>query len=77
MNDDHQKLKISLRDVAVSYNGQVALRGVNLDIPENQITGLIGPSGCGKSSLLASINRMTDLTSGCKVSGSITLDAST
>ena len=69
-----QELKtplLKLSNVAVSYGAQVAVRDVNLEIASNQITGLIGPSGCGKSSLLAAINRMTDLLPNCKVEGSI------
>ncbi len=63
--------KIELADVSVSYGAQAAVRHVNLQIPEHRITGLIGPSGCGKSSLLASMNRMTDMFSDCRVAGSI------
>ena len=62
---------LKLSKVTVSYGAQVAVRDVDLEIAANQITGLIGPSGCGKSSLLAAINRMTDLLSDCKVEGSI------
>ena len=62
---------LKLTDVTVSYGAQIAIRNVDLDIEANKITGLIGPSGCGKSSLLAAINRMTDLITDCKVEGSI------
>ncbi len=51
-----------------------ALKGINLDIPTNEITSFIGPSGCGKSTLLKSLNRMNDLVEGCKITGSIKLD---
>ena len=51
-----------------------ALKNVNLDLPEKEITAFIGPSGCGKSTLLKSLNRMNDLVEGCKIIGEITLD---
>jgi ABC-type bacteriocin/lantibiotic exporter with double-glycine peptidase domain len=41
-----------LDDVHVYYGSFLALRGVDLEIPEKQITALIGPSGCGKSTLI-------------------------
>jgi phosphate transport system ATP-binding protein len=61
-----------LDDVHVYYGSFLALRGVNLDIPERQITALIGPSGCGKSTLIRCLNRMNDLIPGAKVEGKIT-----
>jgi phosphate transport system ATP-binding protein len=61
-----------LDDVHVYYGSFLALRGVTLDIPENQITALIGPSGCGKSTLIRCLNRMNDLIPGARVEGKIT-----
>ncbi len=59
-------------NVAVYYGSTVAVRGVNLDIPENQVVAFIGPSGCGKSTILRCFNRMNDLIPGAKVKGKIT-----
>lgn len=56
------------------YGDFHALKDVNLNIKENQITAFIGPSGCGKSTLLKSLNRMNDLVEGCKIDGLIALD---
>ncbi|MCC9861083.1 phosphate ABC transporter ATP-binding protein, partial [Streptococcus agalactiae] len=57
------------------YYGEFhALKDVNLDIEEKEITAFIGPSGCGKSTLLKSINRMNDLVKNCKITGVITLE---
>ena len=50
------------------------IKGVDLEIPEKQITAFIGPSGCGKSTFLKTLNRMNDLVEGCKITGSIKLD---
>ncbi|WP_157018476.1 phosphate ABC transporter ATP-binding protein PstB [Mesorhizobium xinjiangense] len=67
-------IKMRGKDVTVHYNGKQALFGVNLDVPEQQVTALIGPSGCGKSTFLRSLNRMNDTIEGCRVGGEITLD---
>lgn len=66
--------KISVKDMQLYYDDFHALKDVNLEIPENQITAFIGPSGCGKSTLLKSLNRMNDLVEGCRIEGKITLD---
>ena len=68
-NHDTQSIAISIQHASVYYGEQRVLRDVSLDIPARQITALIGPSGCGKSTLLKALNRMTDLTPGCRVSG--------
>lgn len=64
---------IRVSGLSVSYRGLAALRAVDLEIPARRITALVGPSGCGKSSFLHSLNRLTDLISGCRVTGSIHL----
>ncbi len=64
---------LQTRDLTVRYRGRVALRGVNLTVADGSVTALIGPSGCGKTSLLNCVNRMTDLITGCEVSGTLRL----
>jgi len=61
----------SLEDVTVRYGTDVAVRGVSLGIPRNEIVALIGPSGCGKSTLLRCLNRMNDLVPGAVVEGHV------
>ena len=53
--------KITAKDLNVYYGDNHALKGVNLEIKERQVTSLIGPSGCGKSTFLKSLNRLIDL----------------
>jgi phosphate transport system ATP-binding protein len=60
-----------VRDVAVSYSGQVAVEQVTFDVRRHDITALAGPPGCGKSTLLRSLNRMNDFIPGAELSGSI------
>ena len=66
--------KISVKNLNLFYEDFHALKDINLDIKENEITGFIGPSGCGKSSLLKSLNRMNDIVEGCRVTGQVILD---
>lgn len=68
---EHRDPCVVVRDLAVSYGGKPALRGVDVPIHRGCITAVIGPSGCGKSTFLACLNRMTDLAPGCRVSGRI------
>jgi len=69
-----QRDKIVVRDLDLFYGSFQALKGVNVDFKEHEITALIGPSGCGKSTLLKSLNRMNDLVEGCRIDGTIQLD---
>ena len=66
--------KISIKNMDLYYGDFHALKKVDLEIQEKEITAFIGPSGCGKSTLLKSLNRMNDLIPGCKITGDITLD---
>ena len=66
--------KIVIRNLDLYYDDLHALKNINMDIKEKEITAFIGPSGCGKSSLLKSINRMNDLVEGCRITGEILLD---
>ena len=56
------------------YYGQLkALKNLNMEIREKQVTALIGPSGCGKTTFLRCFNRMHDLTPGTRYEGRIML----
>ncbi len=64
---------LCVSELSVFYRDHSAVRDVSLNIPTNEITAIVGPSGCGKSSFLHSLNRLTDLIPGCRVTGSIRL----
>ena len=70
----NEKSKISVKDLNFFYGKFHALKGINLEIPENRVTAFIGPSGCGKSTLLRVFNRMFELYPGQRAEGQITLD---
>jgi phosphate transport system ATP-binding protein len=65
--------KIEVRDFNFYYGETKVLHGIELDIPEKQVTALIGPSGCGKSTFLRSINRMNDIIAGARAEGLIAI----
>jgi phosphate transport system ATP-binding protein len=67
------KVAMSLKDVAVAFNGRTAIRDATFDVTANKITSLIGPSGSGKTTLLRALNRLHDLTKGAQVTGEIKL----
>lgn len=66
--------KISIQNLDLYYGEFKALKQINMELPEKEITVFIGPSGCGKSTLLKSLNRMNDLVEGCKITGNVLLD---
>lgn len=66
--------KFNIENLNLFYGDFQALKNVNLNIPENEITAFIGPSGCGKSTLLKTLNRMNDLVEGCRIEGTVMLD---
>ena len=63
--------KISTSDLNLYYGNNHALKNINLDIYENQITAFIGPSGCGKSTYLKTLNRMNDLVPNVTINGKV------
>ena len=66
--------KISVSNLTLYYGQNHALKSVNMEIPENEITAFIGPSGCGKATFLKTLNRMNDLVEGVRIEGKVVLD---
>ena len=60
-----------VRDLDVYYGSFLAVRDVNLQVRQHEITAFIGPSGCGKSTVLRCFNRMNDLIEGARVEGKV------
>jgi len=67
-------VKMKAEGLDFYYGSFQALKEINLEIKERQITSLIGPSGCGKSTFLRTLNRMNDLIPQTRVSGTVLLD---
>ncbi len=66
--------KIDIRKLDFYYGKFHALHGIEMQIPEKQVTAFIGPSGCGKSTLLRTLNRIYQLYPGQSASGEIFID---
>jgi phosphate transport system ATP-binding protein len=62
---------ITVRNCDLFYGDFQALKNVNIDIEEREVTAFIGPSGCGKSTFIKTFNRMNDLVESCRVTGEI------
>ena len=70
-----EKPKLTVRNLNFYYGKFLALKNINLDIPEHKVTAFIGPSGCGKSTLLRCFNRMFELYPDQRAEGQILLDS--
>ena len=62
---------MAVQDLTVHYGGDLAVRGVSMEVASHEITALIGPSGCGKSTVLRCLNRMIHLVPGTRVQGRV------
>jgi phosphate transport system ATP-binding protein len=66
--------KIEVRHLDFYYGRYLALKDINVAIPDRLVTAVIGPSGCGKSTLLRTLNRMFDLYRDQHAEGAVLLD---
>ena len=62
---------IEIHNLSVEYAGKPRLRDITLDIPPNEIFGIIGPANSGKTTLLKCINRTIDFISSARVEGKV------
>jgi phosphate transport system ATP-binding protein len=69
-----QRPKMEARKLQITYGEKVAVKAVDLLLPDKRVTALIGPSGCGKSTFLRALNRMNDLIPGASMKGEVLLD---
>jgi iron complex transport system ATP-binding protein len=58
MLDTATQIALTTRKLTLAYDGNVIIRGLDLAIPQGQITTLVGPNGCGKSTLLRGMARL-------------------
>ena len=63
-NEMEEKKLIEFRNIVKSFDGQIVLKGINLDIFENEFVTLLGPSGCGKTTLLRILGGFLDADEG-------------
>jgi phosphate transport system ATP-binding protein len=62
---------VEVEQLDLWYGEVQALFGIDLLMPEHQVTALIGPSGCGKSTLLRCLNRLNDLIDSVRIGGTV------
>ena len=73
-SEEDRPVKFKVTDLNLYYGKFWALKHIDMEIREKEITAFIGPSGCGKSTFLKSLNRMNDLIPDCKITGEILID---
>lgn len=59
-----EKVLIKFRNIVKEFDGTIVLKGINLDIYENEFVTLLGPSGCGKTTLLRILGGFLDADEG-------------
>ena len=52
------------RNITVGYGQRIIIEGLDIDIPESELTVIVGPNACGKSTLLRALARMLPVTEG-------------
>lgn len=68
------KSTIKLRNLDVYYGNNHALKNINIEFPERQITAIIGASGCGKTTLLKCMNRLLESDEEVRITGNVLID---
>ena len=66
-----KKVVFDTRELNLWYGDDQALKNINLEILQNEVTAIIGPSGCGKSTYIKTLNRMIELIPSVRTSGNI------
>lgn len=70
-NTTMKKVVYKTSNLNLWYGEDQALKNIDLDIYENNVTAIIGPSGCGKSTFIKTLNRMVELIPVVRTSGEI------
>lgn len=58
MSNAATPIALTTRTLTLAYDGNVIIKGLDLEVPQEQITTLVGPNGCGKSTLLRGMARL-------------------
>ena len=61
--------RLSATELAVAYGSRPVLHGLDVEVPDGEMTVIVGPNACGKSTLLRALARMVPATA-----GQVTLD---
>jgi phosphate transport system ATP-binding protein len=60
-----------VKNLKLWYGQDLALKDVNLEVGQNNVTAIIGPSGCGKSTFIKTLNRMVEMVPIVRIEGEI------
>ena len=63
--------KVAVKGLTVHYGDRTVLRGIDLEIREHEIFGIIGPANSGKTSFLKALNRMEEFDRNMTVEGNV------
>lgn len=66
--------KIEVKGLNVYFDGEPAVKELNLEIKKNEIMAIIGPSNSGKTSFLKTLDRLNELYPNYKATGEVLLD---
>lgn len=66
--------KIEIQDLRVRYHQHPAIKGISLEVRQNEVLGIIGPSQSGKTTLLRTLNRTIDNIASARVTGTVKVD---
>lgn len=66
--------KIEVENLQVTYGPKIALKGISLEVYQNEILGIIGPAQSGKTTLLKTINRTLDFVPTASMHGTVKVD---
>jgi phosphate transport system ATP-binding protein len=67
-------IKIKIEELRLSFGKVEVLKGIDIDVYKNKITGFMGPAGSGKSTLISIINRMIDFEENAEITGRVSID---
>lgn len=67
-------IKIRIEELRLAFGKTEILKGINIDVYKNKITGFMGPAGSGKSTLISIINRMIDFEENAEITGRVAID---
>ncbi len=65
------RVKLSVENLQVSYGDERVIHGIDLEVHEHEIFGIIGPAGSGKTSFLRALNRMDEMDDNMSMSGTV------
>jgi phosphate transport system ATP-binding protein len=67
-------VKLSVENLRVSYGKEEVIHGIDLEVHDREIFGIIGPAGSGKTSFLRALNRMDELDDDMSMTGTVRFD---